>query len=381
MSDEKPRTKIRFLDMDKYLGTPNLVISGESEGKKDELDEAIKKAAERKVQKIKMLELDRYLLETEKEIKELKGEEKDEKTSQEAKSEVTPEVALALAKLPDEQRQLVISTYGMLKGAEKGEGTMAYMLPMLIGFARANPQAGQNDMVKFAEVMSNQIKTGMELARQSQPQQQSSLDPIALVKTFAEVIRDNVQKPLEEVVQRIQPQPSALEQILLDDKLYERAKTLGFFGGGQPQQSNPEIMFEIEKLRTERELKMKEMEQAHGKWLAEQQLEQRKWEQIGQIIQGPVGNVLQTIGSAGADRIRAGKTPAQQIPNVKVEQVQCPKCGKPFYANSLADCVVCPFCAAVLQKAQENVASQNVPAENAPVENVEAVKPDEQAQQ
>jgi ribosomal protein L37AE/L43A len=357
MSEEKPRTKIRFLDLDKYLGTPSLA-AGESE-KKDELDEAIRKAAERKVQKLKMLELDRYLLETEKEIKDLKGEGKEEKASQEAKSEVTPEVAIALAKLPDEQRQLVISTYSMLKGAEKGEGAMAYMLPMLIGFARANPQAGQNDMVKFAEVVSNQIKTGMELARQSQPQQQSSFDPIALVKTFAEVIRDNVQKPLEEVVQRIQPQPSALEQILLDDKLFERAKTLGMFGGGQSQGTSPEIMLEIEKLRTERELKMREMEQAHHKWLAEQQLEQRKWEQIGQIIQGPVGNVLQTIGTAGADRIRGGKTSSQQIPNVKVEQVQCPKCGKPFYANTLSDVAVCANCGAVLTKAPSGAEKQS----------------------
>ena len=366
MSDEKPRTKIRFLDMDKYLGTPNLVASGESEGRKDELDDAIKKAAERKVQKLKMLELDRYLLETEKEIKELKkGEGREEKASEEGRSEITPEVAMALTKLPDEQRQLVISTYSMLKGAEKGEGAMAYMLPMLIGFARANPQAGQNDMVNFAKVMTDQIKTGIELARQSQPQQQqSSFDPIALVKTFAEVIRDNVQKPLEEVVQRIQPQPSALEQILLDDRLFERAKTLGMFGGGQPQQTNPEIMLEIEKLRTERETKLEEMRQEHRKWLAEQQMEQQKWNMIGQIVQGPVGNVLQTIGSAGADRIRAGKTPTQQIPNVKIEQIQCPKCGKAFYANTLSDIAVCAHCGSVLTKAPSG-----------------AEKPSEQAQQ
>lgn len=354
MSDKnKPRTKIRFLDLDKYLGNPNMVGQGEGE-KKDEIDETLEKIAKRKAQQIKMLELDRYLLEQKKELKQLKEEEGKSTTEEGERSEVTPEVAMALSKLPEEQRNLVIQTYTMLKGAEKGGGgAMAYMLPMLIGFAKANPQAQQSDMVRFAEVMANQIKTGMELARASQPPpQQATFDPITLVKTFAEVIRDNVQKPMEELVQRVQPQSSALEQLLLDDKLFERAKTLGMFGGGQPQTTNPELMLEIEKLRTERETALKQMEFEHRKWLAEQQMEQQKWNIIGQIVQGPVGNVLQTIGSAGADRIRSGKAPAQQqIPGVRIEQIQCPKCGKPFFANVLADYAVCAHCGSVLQKA------------------------------
>ena len=336
------------------MGNPSL--AGSVGEKRDEVDEALEKIARRKAQQIKMLELDRYLLEQKKELEKLKGEEGKPENKEGEKSEITPEVAMALAKLPEEQRNLVIQTYTMLKGAEKGDKTaLAYVLPLMIGYARANPQAQQPDLVKFAEVMVNQIKTGMELAKASQSSpQQSSFDPIALVKTFAEVIRDNVQKPLEEVVQRIQPQPSALEQILLDDKLFERAKALGMFGGGQQQTPSPDVLLEIEKLRTEREMKLEELRQQHQKWLAEQQLEQRKWEQIGQIFQGPVGNILQTIGSASAERIR-GKTPAKPIPNVKVEQIQCPKCGKAFYANTLADIAVCPHCGVVLSKAQSGV--------------------------
>ncbi|MFN3330496.1 MAG: hypothetical protein ACK419_06185, partial [Pyrinomonadaceae bacterium] len=88
------------------------------------------------------------------------------------------------------------------------------------------------------------------------------------------------------------------------------------------------------------------------KWLMEQQMEQQKWKQIGNIVQGPVGNVLQTLGRAGADRIRTGKGATQQpIPEVKVEQIQCPKCGKTFFANILADYAVCAHCGSVLTKA------------------------------
>lgn len=351
MSEEKPRTKIRFLDLDKYLGSPNLV--GEGGGKeKDEIDEALEKIAKRKAQEIKMLELDKYLLETKKELKELKKESgKGERSEETERSEITPETAMALAKLPEEQRNLVIQTYTMLKSAEKGGNTLGLMLPMLIGYAKANPQAQQNDMIRFAEVVANQIKTGMELAKASQPSpQQASFDPVALIKTFAEVMQTNVQKPLEEAIQRLQPQPSAIEQILMDDKLFERAKALGMFGGGQPQQTNPEILLEIEKLRTERDMKLEEMRQQHQKWLMEQQMEQQKWKQIGSIIEGPVGNVLQTLGRAGADRIRAGKGVAQPIPDVRVEQIQCPKCGKTFYANVLADYAVCAHCGSILTK-------------------------------
>ncbi len=357
----KPRSSVLYLEGDKFLGELALAKKKEEEEEEDEIDKTLKELTKSKIMKLKSLEVDKYLLQTEKEVEELKKDVEKKKNPEE--SEITPETAMALAKLPEEQRNLVIQTYTMLKSAEKGGGAMAYMLPMLIGFAKANPQAQQNDMVKFAELVTNQIKTGMELARANQPQPtQLSFDPIALVKTFAEVIRDNVQKPLEEVVERIQPQPSALEQLLLDDKLFERAKTLGMFGGGggQPQQSD--ILLEIEKLRTERDLKIQEMEQEHKKWLAEHRLEEQKWQQLGSIFQGPVGNVLETLGRAGADRIRTerGAMPQAQaqaqpqiqiqIPGVKVEQIQCPKCQKPFYANVLADYVICAHCGSILAK-------------------------------
>ena len=317
---------------------------------KNPLEEVLEEEDYELAREARRLRLQELIERRKREIEKLRKEYEDtsSKDTSSILGDVTPELARQLAELPEEKRAQVIQTYAMLKGAEKS-GAMALMLPLLIGYARTNPNATQNQMVEFAKVMADQIKTGIELARQNQPQQpQASYNPIELIKVFGEMIRENVQKPLEEVVKRVQPRPSALEQILMDDKLFERAKALGLFGGGGGGQQSPEIQLQIEKLRQERDLKLKEMEMQHQRWMMEQQIEAKKWDQIGQLLNGPLGPTIQMLGKAAAAKLQGPQ--GQQL---SIQRVMCPRCGAQFPVLSDQNKAVCPKCGAILERAPE----------------------------
>jgi len=338
---------------------PDKVRKVGAEEPKDELEEELKRMDKELVQRARRARLKEYLVESElnvarkeRELEKLKNASGGEG---EVLSGVSPVMAAELAKLPEDQRKQVIQTYAMLKAAEKTSGNAtALLLPLLVGFVKANPQASQVDLVKFAEVMTEQIKTGMQLAKEGEKgkeKEKASWSPVELIKTFGEMIRENVQKPMEELVQRVQPSPSPFERILMDDKLFERAKNLGMFGGPvqqQPQSVTPELKrldLEIEKIKQDTALKLKEMELQQQRWLAEQQIELQKWEQVGKLFQGPVGKTLQMLGGGVARKISgySGQQPS-------VTQLTCPKCGKQFPVFADADRAICPYCGVVLAK-------------------------------
>jgi len=65
----KPKSQIWRLDSDEFVGSS---VAGRGKEEENEVDKALKEAARRKVQKLKSLELDKYLVETEKDLKRLK---------------------------------------------------------------------------------------------------------------------------------------------------------------------------------------------------------------------------------------------------------------------------------------------------------------------
>jgi hypothetical protein len=262
----------------------------------------------------------------------------------------------------------------------------------------ASGGSGAAAWMALAKNPSSDVKTLIEAAKmlQPQPQQQITLEGIsALFKTAFEAAEKKNQEPpvnpaalIKDAVEMVKPfyeslaqkdrevweaRLRQLEERIINprewlESIRQDAQLLGFTPSGVDKEIE-KIKIDHEKWKTDKEFEFK-------RWMMEQELENRKWEQIGQIMQGPLGEVIKKFGSAGAERIRGGAAPS-----LRVETVTCPKCGKPFYANSLADYAVCPFCAAVLQKAQENAPAQNVPSQNVPAENVEVGKQNEQAQQ
>ena len=331
---------------------------------RDPLDEVIEEEERELAREAKRLRLQEIIERRKREIEKLKEESKEKsKGESEVLSGVSPAMAAELAKLPEEQRKAVIETYAMLKAAEKGKAGMELLLPLLIGFVKANPQAKQPDLVEYAKVVNEQLKTAMQLVeskkeKEKEKKVEAAWNPVELIKTFGDIIAEKIEKPFQELIQRVQPAPSPFERILMDDKLFERAKALGMFSGGvqTEQKTPPEVLVEVEKLRTEREMaiekmrqeremRLQEMQLQHQRWLAEQQLEQRKWEQIGKLFEGPIGKTIQTIG-AGAARKISGYGGQQ----VSVTQVTCPTCKKQFPAFADAERVICPYCNAVLVK-------------------------------
>jgi len=78
---------------------------------------------------------------------------------------------------------------------------------------------------------------------------------LELAKAFEKLIKENIQKPMEELVQKIRPAPSPLERILMDDRLFERAKALGMFGGDIRQK-----LIELELKLMELEIRIEKLE-------------------------------------------------------------------------------------------------------------------------
>jgi hypothetical protein len=348
-------------------GGLKLKSSAEEPVETEEAEEDEEVAEKRR--EMRRLKAEKELLKVRAEVEKLRAETEKLRREAEAPSAeglgISEDMVKELAKLPDEERRKVVETYAMLRAAEGGKYS-PWVMPLLVGYARAHPGSDVSSMAEFAKTMAEQVKIGFEMASRAQ-QQPAQASSVELLKLFAEIVRDNVKRPLEELVEKVQPQPSALEQILMNDKLFERAKALGLFGGGQAQGRPADLELEIEKLRTERDLKIEELRQQHERWLTEQQLEARKWEQIGRVFEGPVGRFIETVGGGAAERLRAAPGAAGQppqapqqlkIPGVEVERISCPTCRRQFYGNVLADFVVCPWCSAVLKKESPQPAQQ-----------------------
>jgi hypothetical protein len=73
---EQPKPVIRVLSLDEFLGKPVFLPSPfrEQEEKRDEIDEVLKELVKYKIRRMKMLELDKLILEAKRDLRELRGE-------------------------------------------------------------------------------------------------------------------------------------------------------------------------------------------------------------------------------------------------------------------------------------------------------------------
>ncbi len=215
------------------------------------------------------------------------------------------------------------------------------------------PQQPQVTLEGIAQL----FKTAFDMAHSSQPASQTiTLErAIEIVKPFFEVAMQKDREIFEERLKR-------LEEKIIDPRewlqsLRSDAQLLGY-GPSEVDSEVEKLRIDLEKWKADRELEFR-------KWLTEQEIEQRKWEQVGQLFQGPLGEVLKSVGKAGAERLKGARSA-----NFNVGEVTCPKCSKQFYADVSRNVAVCPHCGAVLARREEN----------APAEAGESVS-DEQAEQ
>jgi len=152
------------------------------------LEELLEREKREKTAELERLKIERMVEEERKRLEELKSGRKPKET--EEKELGLEDLGLSintvreLAKLPDDERNRVIQTWAMIKSADKVQSGI--LLPLLIGFAKANPGASQNNLVEFAKVMADQIKTGMEMAKETKSSA-PTYDPVKLIETMGTI--------------------------------------------------------------------------------------------------------------------------------------------------------------------------------------------------
>ena len=128
------------------------------------------------------------------------------------------------------------------------------------------------------------------------------------------------------------------------------AKELGIGG------AKSDIDLKLEEMRENREVDLKRLDWEQEKYKMETEADNAKWEQIGKILQGSIGDALKSVGNAGADRVRGGRSNTR---TPKAIQTTCPNCQHTIYVDAEAESAICGSCGALLQK-------QGPPQANAP---------------
>jgi ribosomal protein L37AE/L43A len=123
----------------------------------------------------------------------------------------------------------------------------------------------------------------------------------------------------------------------------------------------------LEELRQNAEMDNRKIDWEIEKWKVDKTEDNRKWELVSRALEGPIGQAIQSVGTAGAERIAHRKQP-------KIAQIACPNCQKSVYIDENAKIVVCGACGAHLSKqVSESKPMPIVPPEAfvAPEENAE----------
>ncbi len=235
-------------------------------------------------------------------------------------------MAKLMADLSPEEAQRVRSSYTFLKMAEKGGGGGMAFMPMLLNYAKQNPGASEDQMIKYLTLMDSQLMKGleiskamnppragdpvdymvkgMELMKTANPQKQDN--PMEFLKLMKDLVIEGVRNPLMTAIKESQPQPGVFEQILTNPQLFTRFKEIGIFGGGAGA-TKGSFDLEIEKLRGERALTIKKLELDNQRMLLEAQAKDRQSDNMIALLSPltalfatPIANRMQQLGAQQA---------------------------------------------------------------------------------
>ncbi len=346
----KKKTAIKILEFDKWLGNPN--IFGQRGGYKegDELDEAIQDAARMKIRKVKMLELDRYLFESQNELDKAKAGGIHDLGALPSSSDFMKMARLMVDLDPEEQKR-VANAYTVLRMADKGQvgGSLQYLAPLL-GFARQNPGASEDQMIKYLTLMDSQLMKGLEISKAMSPGQpeDSTLKILALMKDLIPVLQG---------FKGDQQRQGVFDTIFLQPDVYNRFKELGMFGGGSASKNMVDL--EIEKLRGERQLNGQKIDLEYRKMMLENDNKQRRTEmimsafpQLAMLFAGPVDERMREMGRQSTANPRTARhTNVPQDPTGVTLEVNCEKCGykaAQTLVDPLPETIACPQCSNIM---------------------------------
>ena len=373
----KKKTSIKILDMDEYLGSR--LANPRKTGGEDDLDTILRDTAKMKVRRVKMMELDKYLLQSEQELERLKRGESLNSTGGPLPSNADfLNMAKALENLSPEEAQRVRSSYTFFKMAEKGgTGGMALM-PMLLNYAKTNPGASENQMISYLKLMDSQLLKGLEIARAMNPPKQQGdpmtyvvkgmelmksatpvkqNDPMEFLKLMKDLVIEGVRNPLMQAIKESQPTPGVFEQILTQPDLWNRFKEIGLFGGKQGGAGTTEMDLKIAQITTANTLEMKKLDLEWRKDKLKREAEDRKTDAllaaltpISMLLSGPLDQRMRQFGQQQASAHNPVGIPPVAMPpamppqNAILIECSCGYEGSITFTGAHPAVVNCPQC-------------------------------------
>lgn len=289
---------------------------------------------------------------------------------EQASWENNPAIVDTLAKLDSETRQQMVTQMMMMRasggtGGQNANSQLAMIAPyLMMGFQKSNPTAPPMDAAKYAEGVTNQIRLGMDLARQGQPAMQpGGIKEVAeVLRVFSDLVKEGVQDPITRLIERVQPKQSlSLEELIFDPAKANAFK--GFFGGGGGVRDS-DVEIRLAGITRDTELmKLKNLAEER-RWLAEfdatQAGEDKKYALIQNLVQGPIGSFIQRLGGQAASKVNArfgGGGDAQPLSIICLN----PQCGRQFFGTQGAKSATCPWCGAVITETGGDANAQEIP--------------------
>jgi len=285
-------------------------------------------------------------------------EEIEEDEGKSLKGKRAPGISLNMArqisKLPADEQEKVMQTYAVFRNIDDPVDRGSLLLPMLVGYAKTNPGAPQEQMSLWAKTMTDNLKLGVDLAKTALGPQQQQQNPVEYWKLISELFKESVKQPISELTKQLQPQQNTFEQMILNPEIYSRMKTI--FGSSEPKAGSTNIDFEIEKLRGERELSLKKMDLEWQKSMLEMQAKERRTDTIMQaltpmsaLFANPVNERMRELGRKTASNPNPNYVPPT-IPD-NILRIQCAACGydeTKTFKGPPPPKITCPGCGAEL---------------------------------
>lgn len=369
----KKKTTIKILDFDEYLGS-SLHNPGRA-GKEDDLDSILRDTAKMKVRRVKMMELDKYLLQSEQELEKLKRGESLNSTGGPLPSNADfLNMAKALENLSPEEAQRVRSSYTFFKMAEKGGSGGMALMPMLLQYAKTNPGASENQMINYLKLMDGQLLKGLEIAKAMNPPKQQGdpltymvkgmelmktanpqkqNNPMEFLKLMKDLIIEGVRNPLMQAIKENQPTPGVFEQILTNPDLFSRAKDIGMFGSSREGGAGTsEMDLKIAQVTTANQLEIKKLDLEWRKSLLVKEVAENKTNALvtalapfSAIFAGPIDQRMRQFGQQQASAHNPAGMPPMPMPNTILLQCSCGYQGPMSFTGDKPPATIdCPTC-------------------------------------
>ena len=232
------------------------------------------------------------------------------------------------------------------------------------------------------------FKTGLEVKAQQPANPQNDVQYKLVENTLAELKatrEDSARQErlrTEKEIAELKSRPSGLDELFYNEEKAAKARKL--FGGSDSAATNEYTLKKLE-MEQNKDIEDRKQNWEEKKWEKEKDKEGRTLETVKEILEGPAGEILKSLGNAGAEKIRGSKAsnsnnPAQS--SAKITQINCPNCNGAFPVNVQLPTIQCPLCGVQLQNGnQPPVTSQEqqvaTPPQEQPASNSPPAQPSE----